>query len=265
MVRGRARKAALRPQRLRVRASTLDVRAVEAIARVVRVLARCGCAPNDIELEVQKACRAVPKAWALSARTPVSQIDAASHVLTLWFSDPAYLNSSGRPRPLRAKGGNRSLEALVLQVDPKLDVEEVLRHLRRGSALRQVGTRYVPRDRLVSVRGSGPPYHAWSLQTLVSMLGNLEHNSRPQRSTPGWFTAFAVIPRFPVRELPAFDRWLRRAGNRFLAQSDTRMHDRERARRRGEPTVRLGVGVYRFEEEPLRPDRKVKRKKDAQK
>src|ERR1700739_4640258 len=97
------------------------------------------------------------------------------------------------------------------------------------------------------------------------MLGNLEHNSRPQRSMPGWFTAFAVIPRFPVSELPAFDRWLRRAGNRFLAQSDTRMHDRERVRRPGEPTVRLGVGIYRFEEEPLRPERKVKRKKGAQK
>lgn len=238
--------------------STLDTLAGEAIARFVRVLARRGCAPDDIEQEVRRNCRTVPKAWAQSARAPVSEIDAGARVVRLWFSDPACLNSSGRPRPLPEKGEEGSIEALVRRVAPKLDPEKVLRYLRRRAVLRRVGKRLVPRGRVVSVRGTGPPYHAWSLLTLVSMLGNLDHNSRPERSTPGWYAAVAVIPHFPVSKLYAFERWLRREANRFLAQTDTRLHEHEGTRRRGERTVRLGLGVYEFQEAPLPAERDKK-------
>ena len=81
------------------RASTLDARAVEVVARFVRILARCGCTPEDIGREVLKACRQVPKSWARNAMAAVRDMDAAAHVLTLWFSDPAYLDARGNPRP----------------------------------------------------------------------------------------------------------------------------------------------------------------------
>jgi len=261
MASGRTKRPGQRTKGGGAAASSLDASAVEVIARIVRVLVRYGCKPDDIEQEVLKVCRAVPKASAKSSKAPISEIDAGAHVVREWFSDPAYLNSSGRPRPLPEKGEGGSIEALARRLHPTLDAKKVLRYLRRRAVLRRVGRRYVPRGRVVSVRGTGPQHHAWSLLTALSMLGNIEHNSLPAQSAPGWYAAVAVIPRFPVSKLPAFDQWLRRAADRFVLQTDSRMHEHEDARRRGERTVRLGVGVYRFEEKPLLRERRVSRRR----
>lgn len=228
--------------------SALEARAQEAVTRFVRVLARCGCTPRYIAQEVLKACRRVPRSWAQTTRAAVSDMDAAAHVLTLWFQDPACLDSKGNPQPLRLRGGERSLEALARQVDPKLDVDKILTHLLRR-AVRRRGGRYVPRDRVLMFRGSGPPYHARSLRTLVAMLGTLEHNARPRRSTPGWCEVFALNARVPASAISAFDQWLRRHGTRLLEQADGKLHGYEQKRRRGERTVRMGVGIYQFEED----------------
>jgi hypothetical protein len=231
------------------------------VARFVRVLARCGCAPNEIGKEVLKACREIPKSWAQNPKATVPEMDAAAHALTLWFSDPAYLDASGNPRPLPVRGAAPSLESLSLRFDPKLDVQEVLRHLRRPSVLRRVGARHVPRDRVLSFRGSGSPYHSRSLRTLLAMLSTLEHNSGPRRSTPGWFEVFAVNPRIPVSQVPGFDQRLRRRGNGFIVETDADLLSCERARKANEPTVCVGVGVYRFEEQPLPRERPTRSSK----
>ena len=237
--------------------STLEGRAQEAVARFVRVLARCGCTPQHIAQEVLKACRRVPSSWAQTPRAAVSEMDAAAHVLTLWFQDPTYLDSKGNPQPLRLRGGERSLEALARQVDPKLDVDKILAHLLRRAVLRRSGARYLPRDRVLMFRGSGPPYHARSLRALVAMLSTLEHNARPRRSAPGWYEVFALNAHVPASALSAFDRWLRRHGNRLLEQADGKLHSHEQKRRKGERTVRMGVGIYQFEEDA--PPRRASR------
>jgi Family of unknown function (DUF6502) len=240
--------------------STLEAHACEAIARSVRVLARCGCTPEQIAQEVLKACRRIPRSWAQTPKAAVSEMDAAAHVLTLWFQDPAYLDSKGNPQPLRLRGGERSLEALARQVDPKLDVNKILAHLLRRAVLRRSGARYLPRDRVLMFRGSGAPYHARSIQTMVSMLSTLEHNSRPGRSTPGWFERFAANARVPISAVSAFDRWLLRHGNRLLEQADAKLHAYERKRRKGEHTVHIGAGLYRIGEEPLTSKRRARRR-----
>jgi hypothetical protein len=124
-----------------------------------------------------------------------------------------------------------------------------------------MGTRYVPRDRLVSFRGLSGSYHSRNLRGLLTILRTLEHNSAPDRSSLGWFEAFALNPRFPVKERESFDRRLRKEGRRFLFQLDADMHRRERRRRKGERTVPLGVAIYQFEEQPLRGRSRRRRSK----
>jgi hypothetical protein len=209
---------------------------------------------------VLKACRRIPKSWTQTSKAAVSDMDAAAHVLTQWFQDPAYLDSKGNPQPLRVRGGERSLEALARQVDPKLDVDKILAHLLRRPVLRRSGARYLPRDRVLMFRGSGPPYHARSLRALLAMLSTLEHNARPRGSTPGWYEVFAVNARVPVSAIPAFDRWLRRHGNRLLEQADGKLHGYEQKRRKGERTVYIGAGIYRIGEEALPPKRRTRRR-----
>jgi uncharacterized protein DUF6502 len=232
------------------RSSSLDARALEAVALFVRVLARCGCTPEDIAYEVAKACRQVPRSWAPKAMAALREMDDASHVLTLWFSDPAYLDSKGNPVALPLRGAGGSLEALARRVDEKLEAREVLRYLSRRGALRRTGVRYVPRERVLSLRGAGGPDNFRHLRGLLGMLRTLAHNGQPKRRVPGWFEVFAENPRFPVSARAGFDKRLRASGNKFLYQMDSDMHRRERARKKGERTVRIGVGVYRFEAGP---------------
>jgi hypothetical protein len=242
-----------RHRRRRGRPVPLDARAKEAVTRFVRVLARCGYAPADIAREALNAGRTIPTSWLRNSRTDVRAMSAAEHALTLWYSDPQYLDARGTPRVLPIRGPGASLEALAHRADPQLGASQVLPHLLRPTVLRRVGKGFLPpRDRVLWFRGSGDPYHSRSVRGLLAMLRTLEHNSRPARTTPGWFEVFAANPRFPVSARPAFDERLRRLGMRFLSHIDVDMHRRERARRRGERTVPLGVGVYLFEETPLR-------------
>jgi hypothetical protein len=172
-------------------------------------------------------------------------MDDAAHVLTLWFSDPAYLDAKGHPRPLFLRGATGSIEALARRVHKRLEARGVVRYL----ALRRVGTRYVPQDRALSLRGAGGPDHFRKLRCLQGFLRTLEYNDRPRRRVPGRFEFFAENPNFPVSARAAFDNRLRPRGMRFLMQIDADMLRHERARRKGEPTVRVGVGVYRFEDD----------------
>jgi hypothetical protein len=220
----------------------------EAIARFVRLLAHCGIAPDDIGREVILACRQVPKSWAERVKGMLPYLHHASHILTLWFSDPRFLGPDGTPRPLPVEGKEESIAALAQRVDTRLEAHEVVRFLERCKGLRRIGNRYVPRERVVVIRGTAADSFR-RLRLLLGMLRTFEHNQRPKRQVPGWFEAFADNPRFPVSAIPAFDRKVRTEANRLLLQLDSVMHREERMRDPQEPTVRMGVGVYRFEEE----------------
>lgn len=218
------------------------------MTRFVRLLASCGIAADDITRGVMAACRRVPKSWAERAKKPLPYLPHASHVLTLWFSNPKLLGSDGTPRALPVHGKEESIEALVRQADSQLDVQEVVRFLECAKALRRLGNRYVPRQRTVMLRGTAVADSFRKLQGLLGMLRAFEHNQRPKHQVPAWFEAFADNPRFPVRAIPALDRKVRAHADKMLLQVDSDMHRAERLRDPAEPTVRIGVGVYRFEE-----------------
>lgn len=245
--------------------STLDARATEAIGRFVRILARCGCAPGDISEEVDRACRALPKWMVEKARAALREMDDASHVLTLWFSDPAYLDRQGRPMPLPLRGAGGSLETLAARADPNPNVRELVRYLSRRKALKRVGNRYLPKDRILSLRGAGGPDNFRHLRGVLGMLRTQEHNGQPSRRAEGWYEVFAENPRFPTSARSAFDKSMRQWGNRMMLRADAEMHRYERGRKRGERTVRMGVGIYRFEESAIAESPRTSRRRTTSK
>lgn len=238
-----------------VRVPTLELQARRAVHRFVRVLAHCGCSPQAIEREVTKACRRIPVSW-LSQADLRDSLDPG-HVMTLWFSDPACLDPLGRPRALRLRGSPVSLETLAHRIDPNLDVRFVVRYLEHGGALRRFGSRYLPKDRWVILRGRErmTPF----LRGLFGLLKTLEHNSQCRGKSAGWPERFSSNPCFPVSAVRPFEKRLRVLINSLLLKVDTDMHRHERAARKGERTVRMGVGVYRFEEEPAPRQFRVRR------
>jgi hypothetical protein len=186
-------------------ATQLDAPALEAVGRFVRVLGRCGYQPDAIEREVSAACRKIPKSWARSFPATLREMRDASHVLTLWFSDPAFLDATGNPRALPLRGARASLETLVRRVDRRISASELLSYLLRMRALRVVHSRYVPRDRVLSLRGAGGPDNFRGLRGLLGMLRTLEHNGLPKSRASGWFEAFGsadLLAGMQARSLP---------------------------------------------------------------
>jgi hypothetical protein len=242
----------------KARELTLEPPVREAVQRFVRVLAGCGCSPQAIRKEVLDACQRIPRSWSNPAN--LREAGDPGHVMTLWFSDPAYLDMRGNPRSLPLRGTPLSIETLAHRIDPKLDVRHVVHYLERGGALKRTGRRYLPRDRVLIFRGR--EYITPALRGLFGLLGTLEHNQWCDSGTARRMQLFSHNPRFPVSAAGAFEKGLRHLVNDLLIQADADMHRRERARRKGERTVRMGVGVYQFQEEPP-PRRDTERRRRA--
>lgn len=233
-----------------VAATLLDASVLEAIQRFVRVLARPGNDPDQLAKAFTAACQRIPRRWVATGSRIQREIREASHILSVWFSDPMYIDHTGAPRKLPLRGAAPSLEALVHRVDRTLRAMDVLQYLMKMQVVRRSGTRYVPKTRILSLRGAGGPGHFRDLRSLLGMLRTLEHNQRPRGQVRSWFEFFAENPSFPLRARAAFDIRLDRAAIQFLHALDADMLRCERARKQGEPTTRIGVGVYRFEDEP---------------
>src|SRR5262249_46822290 len=157
------------------------------------------------------------------------------------------------------RGAAPSLEALVARIAPTLEVDEVLRYLRLNHALRKVGARYLPKGPALVLRNTRGPDHFRNMRGLLAVLRTLEHNTRRKRGVPGWFERFAETPAFPASARATFDARLYPQGMKFLRAMDADMHRQELKRKPGEPIVRIGVGVYRFEEEIPAVRAKVRR------
>ena len=219
-----------------------------AIDCFVRILARCGLTPEEIVAAARDACERIPASWAARARRLKREIPEAPHVLTVWFSDAAYLDADGKPRPLPLEGGSISVASLVRSVDREVDPREVLAYLVRSGAVRRKGKHYVPRMRGVLLRGVRGPDYFHTLHVLTNFLGTLEHNLRPRRTVPGRFERFVVNPHFPVSQLEPLYTFLERQGEEVLPRVDLYMHQREKMCQPGERTVRVGFGIYIFED-----------------
>jgi hypothetical protein len=214
----------------------------------VRILARCGSMPRDIVRAVRHECQRIPAQWAVRARGTKRYISDAAHVLTVWFSEASYLDAEGRPRALPLQGGSMSVDTLVRSVDRELDARQVLTYLLRSGAVRREGRRYVPRKRMLLLPGSEAPGYFRTLRTLTTMLATLEHNVQNPGAASTWFEYVAQNPRYPVSRRKQLDKYVKGIGESVLPRLDIYMRRHETTRRPGEPTTRVGVGIYLWED-----------------
>jgi hypothetical protein len=237
-----AENARIGNRRARSHPSLLSEPARQALGHVVRILARCGSRPQDIVSGVQDECEHIPPHWGTEARRAPRVISDAAHVLTVWFGEAEYLDADGRPRALPFEGASTSVAALVRSVDRKLDPREVLNYLVRSGAVRRESSRYVPRKRFLRLRGTQGYF--FTLRTLNNMLGTIQHNLHHKRTEPALFEYSVENPRFPVSKLQQLDEYVKALGGETLPRVDLHLRQRETMRRKGEPTVRVGLGFY---------------------
>src|SRR5262249_11909019 len=86
-----------------------------------------------------------------------------------------------------------------------------------------------------------------------------EHNVQGLGADSAWFEYVAENPSFPISQRKQLDRYAKGMGESTLPRLDLYMRRRETTRRPGEPTVRVGVGIYLWEDntqEPLESERR---------
>lgn len=88
----------------------------EAVEGLLIVLAACGYDRREIDHAMRRALARTPFRKTTRSRIDAEFVADAPHVLTLWFQDPALLQSNGRPRPLPLSGTTLSVESLVYRL-----------------------------------------------------------------------------------------------------------------------------------------------------
>lgn len=245
-----------------VSADPLDRDALEAIQLFAHALGRRGASAPAMTAAFASACKGIPPSLIAQGRRATRDLLEAGHTLSLWFTDPLYLDTSGQPLALSVRGKAPSFETLVKQVDPALDAERVLEFLLRAKGLWKIGRQYAPKSRALDLRGTGGPTHFRTFHTVLALLRTIERNVQPESVVSSSFEFSAENPHFPLRAREDFGAKVRQAGLSFLNDMDSTMLGYERQRDPAEPTVRMGVGVYLFDDclEP-QPLRNVKRPK----
>jgi hypothetical protein len=218
------------------------------VGQFVNILRRCGYSPADIVRAVGEACRLPPPGQPRHASVDALEFPEAPHVMTVWHTDPTYTDPRGRPAPLPLQGQAPSLESLVRRVNKKRPVQDMLEYLLRAGAVERVRKRYVARTRWVSLRGMEET-SARVLRAVQGLLTNYEHNLLPREQVEGWFEYTAENSRFPRSKEGALADFYQRDCMASLRRVDAFMLRCEQERRPGEPTMQVGFGMYRYQDE----------------
>lgn len=234
----------------------------EFLAPLARILNAWGCHPRDLQREFVRICRELPTPKPSWEPMRPGYLADLSHVIARWHADEQYVDAEGRPLPLPLEGPEPSLKGLISRVLPGIDPDQPLQWLMRLEGIRRRGKRFLPTDNYLAFNRSPAASLAHGLTGVLGMLSTVERNI-PARPDSRLLERMAINPRFPVRALPHFHRKLKREAGEILRRFDADM-GREEIRLKGEPVTRLCIGLYVFEDPPVRGnDRLAIRQKTA--
>ena len=228
----------------------LDPSVRSAIWMLARNLRRLGIEPEAVVHEFQQAFEHLAQEVQVQPAAVERELPEAPHVMTLWHHDVAYVDEDGQPRKLRRQGREPSFEALVRRVDPNLNADRVLEYLMRDRVVGREGAWYRPQKRGVVLATTAGPAAFRTVRVLAAVLRTFEHNLllSPSDRLQRWFERICENPHFPISRIEEFAALLERHGTPFLNVMDSFMHACEAARDPDEPTTKLGVGVFRYQE-----------------
>jgi hypothetical protein len=182
-------------------------------------------------------------------------------IVALWGHAPCFLNNKGRPRPL-AMQGKHELQALVRQVDPNCDPQEVIRVLIRFGNVRKGGD---GRYRLVqplffASTNNSVAFEpmAYFLSDASSTLGRILRRTQRTRG-PELFWRKVESAGISPANARRFVAFVRERGQDFLEEIDDWLEARSKKRvhkNRNQKLRRVGLGLFSIDSgtEPARAD-----------
>lgn len=235
------------------RTAETELLALEGIERFARVLTLTGMSRERMSKAFRDACAHLPQSLFKPNPALERELMDAAHILTLWVSDPSYLDSSGSPLMIPLKGKQRSLETLSKRVNPNMDLDRAVKYLIRTGSVVKANRRYSVKYSSLTFARDPELAYAHGLQSVLNVLRTIENNATPHKNPRIWFESVAANGRFPARLVGAFDAKIKRLGMDFLRRMDADMQRSEQMLQPGEPTVRMKIGVYQCEEEHRKP------------
>ena len=237
----------------------------EFLERLARILVQSGHSPRKLASEFRDVCRGLKEPAHTWDPALLNYVADLPHVIAHWHSDPQYLDSRGLPLPIPLHARGPSLAALIARVLPRANPAEVLQSLLKQRTVRRQGQLYSPTDRYLS-------YHSrqtialglvHGLIALLGMLRTVEYNISSRRREKTLLESTAINPQVAVRALPDFHQRLKHMAAEFLWDADGNMR-RHEVPAGSEPTTRLGVGVFAFEDPMVTGTRARTRRRNAQ-
>ncbi len=179
------------------------------------------------------------------------EYNRAARVMTGWIRDPEFGDGKGHPSPLKLEGRRASFAELVKRYSGDIPVMAVLDELLRVGAVRRL------RDGRIGLlaRGFIPvkgPSHKLSIlgRDTADLIETIDHNLYKTPTRPR-FQRKVMYDNVPAEAAREFRVLAAAQGQEFLELLDRWLSQRDRdvnPAMRGGGRVRLGVGVYHFEE-----------------
>lgn len=182
---------------------------------------------------------------------PEEEYHRASRVITGWVRDPDFGDGRGHPDPLRMEGKRASFSALVKRYSGDIPVRALLDELLRAGAVKQLKDEricllargYIPRK--------GPVEKLKVLgNDTADLIETIDHNVY-QKPTRPRFQRKVMYDNVPVEAAREFQILAAAQGQELLEAIDRWLSHRDRdvnPASRGTGRVRVGLGIYHFEE-----------------
>ncbi len=179
----------------------------------------------------------------------------AARVLTGWARDAEFHGPDGKPKALDPLEGTASFAMLVRRYSGDMPARAVLDELLRVGAVRQrddqklelVTSGYVPRSgetEKLGILGSD----------VADLIATIDHNLQRADTDPR-FQRKVMYTDYPASELPAFRKLSSAQAQELLEKFDRwlAVHEKsDKTDHSSQPAMRVGVGIYYFEE-PMVP------------
>ncbi|MDJ0941416.1 MAG: DUF6502 family protein [Woeseiaceae bacterium] len=174
-------------------------------------------------------------------------MDAATRVLTGWYTDPDFTDADEQPRRLAAAGNNPSFETLCGRYAGDVPTSTMLKELKHvGAVVAEPDGSLVVRMRYFMPTRTDPELMLSSGSVLQDLGETVAYNLHRGDDDPSRFERRASNTNIPRSALRDFKQFLDDEGQAFLERVDEWLSEHEDLEH--EKPVRLGLGMYWIEE-----------------
>jgi hypothetical protein len=230
--------------------------AQEVLSKSAIILVKTGHSPKELARTFRQICRTLEEPPHPFDPDAIPYLVGLSHIVAHWYSDPGYRDRRGEPLRVSLRGSGPCLANLIRRVFPRQDIEAVANALVRAGALQRRGRWYVPADRYVALTQDVSSVHG--LASIVGMLRTVQHNISCADKQCRLLERAAGNLYIPVRALPEIHRRLKRDMTALLWKLDGYLRSWE-VEPGSEPTTRIGIGAYAYEDPIITGSRPARR------